>query len=269
MSLLDRHLTTEQLSAMLDQRLSPEELEEGYQAHLQTCELCQQELAELRQTVQMLRELPQPPLPRSFTLPVISALQPAAGDVATREDEGERSKPVTAHPLPLPIGARRVGARRTGQAQLTLIPRRQPVRAALRMISGLVAVIGICFVLTGLFSALSTATSTGGTASSSTSVQRQSTNSAQPSSADPANPQTSLTPGAEQTSGQTPAVQPANKPAPTVGTTTGTLSTFLFTDINTTPGKFGLGILLSILGVMGFSLFKKRHRPQTALHDDE
>lgn len=249
---------------MLDQRLSPEELEEGYQAHLQTCELCQQELAELRQTVQMLRELPQPPLPRSFTLPVISALQPTADVAATREDEGERSKPMTAHPFPLPIGARR-----TGQAQLTLIPRRQPVRAALRMISGLVAVIGICFVLTGLFSMLSTATSTGGTASSSTSVQRQSTNSAQPSSADPANPQTSLTPGAEQTSGQTPAIQSEKKPAPTVGTTTGTLSTFLFTDINTTPGKFGLGILLSILGVMGFSLFKKRHRPQTALHDDK
>src|SRR5258708_31483732 len=119
---------------MLDHHLSPEEMEEGYQGHLQTCELCQQELAELRQTVQLLREMPEPPLPRSFTLPITIALEPAEGEAATLEDESATER------RPIPIGTR-------SQTQSPRVPaRRGSIRAALRMVSGLVAVIGICIV---------------------------------------------------------------------------------------------------------------------------
>jgi anti-sigma factor RsiW len=239
---LDRHLTTEQLSAMLDHQLSPEEMEEGYQAHLQTCEPCQQELAELRQTVQLLRELPQPPLPRSFTLPITTSLQPTEEEAATLEDESVTERPI-------PIGTRR-------QTQLTRVSaRRRSIQTALRMVSGLVAVIGICIVLTGLVNALNTtgffpghAANTSATTNSTDQANNTGTNSA-------------ATPTAAQASTH---VSPANDPNHTVKPTPGISSTFLFIDINTTPGKFGLGILLAILGVMGFSLFKqrkKRYRP--------
>ncbi|TMC58178.1 MAG: hypothetical protein E6J21_13300, partial [Chloroflexota bacterium] len=64
----DQHLTTEQLSAFLDRQLSPREQAE-YNAHLESCQLCQGALASLRQSVVLLRAMPQPSVPRSFTLP--------------------------------------------------------------------------------------------------------------------------------------------------------------------------------------------------------
>ena len=67
----DRHPTIEQLSAYLDGQLSSGELSEC-DTHVETCQQCQQMLAELRETVALLHALPQPTLPRSFTLPPIS-----------------------------------------------------------------------------------------------------------------------------------------------------------------------------------------------------
>lgn len=62
----------EQLSAYLDGELEAEE-RQRLEAHLMACADCQRELAELRQTRQLLRALPAPALPRSFTLPVPEA----------------------------------------------------------------------------------------------------------------------------------------------------------------------------------------------------
>ncbi|MBA2681641.1 MAG: hypothetical protein H0U76_25010, partial [Ktedonobacteraceae bacterium] len=70
MSKLDRHLTTEELSALLDNHLAQEEAGEDHHGHLASCQQCQQELADLKQTVRLLHALPPPPLPRSFILPV-------------------------------------------------------------------------------------------------------------------------------------------------------------------------------------------------------
>ena len=64
-----QHLTITQLSTLLDGQLSLEEREFS-DAHLATCEQCQQELESLRQTKMLLRALPRPVLPRSFTLPI-------------------------------------------------------------------------------------------------------------------------------------------------------------------------------------------------------
>jgi hypothetical protein len=62
------HLTTEQLSAFLDKQLTPQE-QAFFDAHLQSCQRCQQALGDLRLTVALLHAMPQPELPRSFTLP--------------------------------------------------------------------------------------------------------------------------------------------------------------------------------------------------------
>jgi anti-sigma factor RsiW len=68
------------LSASLDGRLTPAE-GEALRLHLPSCPRCTQELAEMRQVVALLRALPQPDLPRSFTLPVA---RPAAPDHLSR-----------------------------------------------------------------------------------------------------------------------------------------------------------------------------------------
>jgi len=62
------HPTTEQLSAFLDKQLTPQE-QAFFDAHLQSCQRCQQALGDLRLTVALLHAMPQPELPRSFTLP--------------------------------------------------------------------------------------------------------------------------------------------------------------------------------------------------------
>src|SRR6266568_3115535 len=79
-----QHLTTEELSAFLDEQLSSQE-RTTIEAHLQTCERCQHELASLRQTVALLRALPQPALPRSFVLP--AAKVPVSISVAAQKKE--------------------------------------------------------------------------------------------------------------------------------------------------------------------------------------
>lgn len=59
----------EMLSELLDGELDPTQ-RESLESHLGECERCRLELAALRRTRALLRALPQPTLPRSFTLPV-------------------------------------------------------------------------------------------------------------------------------------------------------------------------------------------------------
>lgn len=66
-SLRSQHLDGDALSAYLDQRLDPEETAAA-RAHLTTCPECGRELAELRATVALLRELPQYLPRRTFQL---------------------------------------------------------------------------------------------------------------------------------------------------------------------------------------------------------
>lgn len=73
----------ESLSAYLDDELSASDMAE-MRAHLATCAECQRELAALRQTRALLRALPTPALPRSFTLPT----EPVIIGRARREPPG-------------------------------------------------------------------------------------------------------------------------------------------------------------------------------------
>jgi len=77
MSLLDKwrkpehQWVDESLSAYLDGELSPAE-KSRVEQHLHECEACAQNLATLRQTVSLLRELPAKRAPRSFTIRPVS-----------------------------------------------------------------------------------------------------------------------------------------------------------------------------------------------------
>ena len=62
-----RHLNDEQLSLLLDGRLSEKE-RRRVEAHLRSCPTCQQAYQGLRQTVMLLRAMPRVAAPRTFTL---------------------------------------------------------------------------------------------------------------------------------------------------------------------------------------------------------
>ena len=234
----DRHPTIEQLSAYLDGQLSSGELSEC-DTHVETCQQCQQTLAELRETVALLHALPQPTLPRSFILPA---------DIAVA-----RLAPVQPLP-PTPLHA---------------APRRRVwpsyVQGMVRTVSTIAAVIGIVFLLSGLIGIVP---ARGGAITAGGSVQTQvptagqqdeaSTPSryAQSRSATPGTPMP--TPGASPaneytkspTKGPNPAVQPTNWPNPLQFL----LQVF---DVSTPGGRVLLGGVLLIVGLAGFVLFRR------------
>jgi hypothetical protein len=119
------HLTTEQLSAFLDQQLSTQE-QSTCQAHLNTCQHCQQQLTELEQTVLLVRALPQAPLPRSFVLPIESTIQSKGLAIVGK-----------------------TASKKARQAHNRLL-RLPSTRTTMRIASTLVAVLGLFFILSGL-----------------------------------------------------------------------------------------------------------------------
>lgn len=225
----DRHLTTEQLSAYLDRRLSPAE-QVACKAHIESCRQCQGALTGLRQTAALLRSMPQPPVPRSFALPTgVTYLQePAAPQVEP------------AHPR-----------------------RRWPnyVRRSLRAMSTIAAVIGFIFLLSGVLPMLLH----GGGATTSATMAPSSGNASQPQLAatnnaatttGPAKPATNdkLTPGRSPTPGKTPTVATAS---PAVAdhqlnkTTSQAPPAPPIIDLNDPLARQGVGFTLLILGVVG------------------
>ena len=98
------HLTTEQLSASLDKQLTPQE-QAFFDAHLHTCVRCQHALTELRRTVALLHAMPQPVLPRSFTLPTtiapiqIQTVRPQAQPAQQRRPPGVEQLSAQLHQL--------------------------------------------------------------------------------------------------------------------------------------------------------------------------
>jgi len=135
----NEHLTTEQLSASFDKQLSPQE-QAVFDAHISTCQQCQNKLADLRLTAALLHALPEEEVPRSFVLP---------GNVSIIPD-------------------------RTIQQNTTFtpIPQRQRrrvsiLRRSIRVVTTLAAVLALCFIISGILPLLySGGTSTSSTASS-------------------------------------------------------------------------------------------------------
>ena len=75
MSHNDLHLTIEQFSELINERLALQERTQA-EEHLQHCEQCREELIDLRRVVAMLRALPRPEPPRSFALPADTKVTP-------------------------------------------------------------------------------------------------------------------------------------------------------------------------------------------------
>jgi hypothetical protein len=222
------HLTTEQLSAWLDQQLPTDE-QERVATHVQQCAQCQARLSDLKQTVALLHALPTPQAPRSFTLSAN-----AANGIVT---------PITSLP-------ERIAATRARNNQR----RNSGLRTTMRVMSTLAAVVGICFLLSSVIPGLGQhGTSTTGTSSSTTAPNIQ-------HSDNPNTPLSQPNPSAEKTAtaqarsgGATPGIAPAhnnrnNNPA--------NIPTIL--DLGQPMGRALLGLVLVVLGILGFLLLSAR-----------
>ena len=118
----DGHLTTEQLSASFDKQLSPQE-QAVFDAHISTCQQCQNKLSDLRLTAVLLHALPEEEVPRSFVLPSSISIVP---DRTIRKD-------TTFTPVP--------------QRQRTQI---SMLRRSIRVVSTLAAVLALFFIISGI-----------------------------------------------------------------------------------------------------------------------
>jgi hypothetical protein len=230
------HLTIEQLSALLDKQLSPQEWA-VCQAHLRTCQQCQGVLADLRQTSVLLRALPQPALPRSFVLPA-TITSPA----------GQISRPETrATVTPITRGRR--------SAWPTYL------RVSTRFISTIAAALGIIFLLSGLLVSLPRA----GSATSSAAAPVNA-----PSYSNTAGHGVTQTPNINTSHNTHPQKDTATRLLPTSTAGTGTSRLFnqqadnqgnvipLFLDPSTIEGRMVIGVLLLILGILGVIFTRRR-----------
>ena len=229
------HLTTEQLSALLDGEVSKEE-QTQWEAHVDTCQQCQQELVSLRRTVALLRALPEPALPRSF---VLSA--DVAGPIAL---PALADTPQTVAPTP---------GRRTAQPR----ERIPYLREAFRTLSAIAAMIGIVFFLSGLLPMLMHSRSTVSSTPSSSTHTSPVQPSSQPSGMTPSIVGRS-TPSVAKTQPGDTVNQPGNNQ--THGPVPAEWPTILIFNLSTPEGRQGAGIILFILGIMGYVLFKRRRQ---------
>ncbi|GAC1433233.1 MAG: hypothetical protein NVSMB54_30400 [Ktedonobacteraceae bacterium] len=215
-----QHLTTARLSAFIDRQLSTEEQTQS-ETHLRDCAVCQQQLVELRQTVALLHALPRPPLPRSFTLPMA---------------EAARVSQVTRKARPL--------------APITPLPRRHGwpvyITDVIRVASTLAAVIGIVFLLSGLFG---TVINVGGSATSTSSASTAS--GVAPSTTTPQSiPH--ITGTSYQGKIPTPTTgQAVTQPNPNESSVQPNPFQALL-DVNMVGTRAILGIILLVLGIIGF-----------------
>lgn len=244
------HLTMEQLSAFLDKQLPPSE-QAFVDAHLHSCKQCRLALADLRATVALVRAMPQPALPRSFTLP--------------------------ANVTPLPIHAGRQMHRAIEPA------RRQPagrngLRRAMRFASAIAAVLGLLFILSGLLPAIPLGQ--GGTTATGSSAPAFAPN--QSDRHTPAISSQAATPAVVGTHILSPtqsgkvgqAGQPRSTPSTAIPTHTPATTRAAsplgrtlappalppYLDPTTIEGRLSLGLVLALLGVIGLLLTRRRYR---------
>jgi hypothetical protein len=231
------HLTIEQLSALLDKQLSPQEWA-VCQAHLRACQQCQVVLADLQQTSALLRALPQPELPRSFVLP--ATITSPAGEISRPE-------------VRAPVMQITRGRSRTWPRYL---------RYSTRVISTIAAALGIIFIISGLLVSLPRS----GTTTGSAPVTAPSSSNAGTSGI-ASTPQARMqTPNADTTQNSHPKTR---QPQP-VGTGTSKPSsgtTYAENQANAPPsildpstieGRMVIGGFLLILGILGVVFTRRR-----------
>jgi hypothetical protein len=234
------HLTTEQLSALLDKQLSAQE-QAIVDAHLQTCQQCRLALAELRQTVVMLRALPQVEVPRSFTLPARLAIvqeSPAPGHAG--------------NPAGIAITARRRA-------------RRNSLQLVFRAVSTLAAVLGLILILSFFATALPNRGATNMASSGSapavapgTSTHNASTATQHPTTGAGTQPgvgSPSVTGVQTPTPTPTPPQVVKSPPRSTGPPVQPSPAVF---DLSTPSSHLVIGSVLLVLSILGFALTRRR-----------
>lgn len=250
----DRHLTTERLSALIDQQITAEE-QAAYTAHLQTCQRCQQELTALRQTVMLLKALPQPALPRSFALPTNVVVMP--------------ERPATVPP------------RSAAPAQVQPQSQRKrvwiyTVQRSMRAVSTIAAVIGLIFVLSSLsislpqFGGGATSTTSAPSASNQTNAgtgPNQHFGTASTTTTPRLGPATNPTPRPVNT--PVPVSTPVAKspsgtvqPSPVPGEAQPPLS---IVDLGTSMGRQDVGFALLLLGIVGVVVTRRKREKRQSV----
>ena len=170
----DEHLTTGQLSASFDKQLSPPE-QAVFDAHISTCQQCQNKLSDIRLTAALLQALPEEEVPRSFVLPASISILP---DRTIRQDTSVTSLP---------------------QRQRQ---QRSVLRRSVRIVSTLAAVLALCFIISGMLPLLYSGAGNSASSTSSGSTMA------------PLN-RTATTPGAHQPSSAFPSEGSAATKSPT------------------------------------------------------
>ena len=228
------HLTIEQLSALLDRQLSPQEWA-VCQAHLRTCQQCQGVLADLRQTSALLHALPQPELPRSFVLPA-TITSPAAQ--ISRPEARATVTPITR------------GRRSTWPTYL---------RVSTRFISTIAAALGIFFLLSGLLLSLPHGgAATASAPAPSLSAHTGTTGVAQTPQARAQTP-TAGTTQSTRPKTQLPTGTATRKSSSGAGHAENPVNTLLpLLDPNTIEGRLVIGALLLVLGILGVIFTRRR-----------
>ncbi len=237
MTAQDRHLTTEQLSAYLDDELSTEE-QARCEAHLHTCKRCQQALTTLRETATLLHALPQPSLPRSFLL--------TENMLSATQSESEVKLPHVVGSVPHSLAERRAAR---GWSKTTL--------TTMRSLTALAAVFGLVFLLSSL--------SLHGGMGASSSTATTSSNNSGGSASGASNSSTGMSPHYQATHAaqatQRPSPTPTRVPAFTSSNTTHSSSSSLpWLDLSNSGTRALVGLFLLFLAVLGVLLL--RHQRQ-------
>jgi anti-sigma factor RsiW len=256
----DRHLTTEELSALLDDQLS--EQEQAYcDAHLKSCQQCQLALTDLKQTVSLLHALPEPELPRSFVLPTnVSYIQEHPASGAGTQQANLASVTVS-----------------EGQAlQQKRQARSLTLRRSARILSLIAAVIGLFILAPGVFAILPRFSNNASTASSTNSPVQSASSSGTSNKPHHLVEGTHASPSATSRKTSAPSVagvgtpQPHATPIPTPkAASTKHLDAqsgpaLPLPNLGTPLGQQEVGFPLVALGIIGLLLTRRKRRNQKA-----
>ncbi len=231
------HLTTEQLSALLDGQLSTQE-RELYKAHVQACQQCHHELQGLQQVVVLLHALPQPQLPHSFTL---------SSDIRYLQERPAREA--------APVAARQPRSSKPSY-----------LRRSIRIVSTIAAVVGLFFFLSSFLATLPrSATTSAPTRNPSSVAHNNPSSTVGPRSVQSGvQKQKTATPGnGTFTSSPTPAptsrsstntaphqATPASQPSPSLP----------LPGMSTPLAQQEVGLILLFLGILGWLLTVRRRK---------
>lgn len=227
----NEHPTIAQLSAYVDKELASDE-QAQCDAHLQSCARCRAELADLRLTSALLRKMPQVEAPRSFTLPLTMAVLPTTPD--------------------------RESVRRLQPARSQYVLKR-----SLRALSTLAAVIGLIFILTGVFSSFPRISPTASTQRSNAALPVA---SASPIFGTRTPPEAHVTQQTVHATAQaaTNGPRPTSAPtSPSVGSAQPPEPQFNLPsalDPGQPEGRLSIGAALLLLGILGFLLARRPQR---------